>query len=595
MMEQVDPEARNKVFSVLRNNEIDALKSLLAESPYLANVRSFSGTALAVAVCHGNPKAVQVLLDAGASPLGDETFGNTFLSTLELAAAYGSLETMRLLLVRLKATSPTGVVIWGCDELKLIQRAMSAAAASGHVAILVQFLDTFDCSDEAIEGSFLAAVGRWEVEAVELLLQRPRTSWRNKELFTKAFRQAMRPKYLRIDEERSGVLYHDTDWDKHYRLVTRLLDETDIDVRQPEHGHFLSQALDGLEMQGALRALLDTGIDPNTRFENGCTPLHLLASPKDMYEITKKDGEEMHELGIRVLREKGASITIENNEGETPSHWAAELAETATFTRYYLPADDRHLLSTNQYGETLLHFAAAGGKHKTVEFLVSCGKFDVNATNSTSWTPLLCALVPNDRACKTEIEAVKTARLLLTHGADPRAVTAEGLTVLHLIGSHWDLSEQGPEDSDEDNDYNDNGKRQKAWSTAFEGDSSAATLAKEFFLGHLGLPSVQSPATFPSISPLGSQYDVWGGRLYRLLHVLNEETPSSNDIHIVKNRSPLHFAAECGASGVAKVLKDLGGADNEAKDTDGKTPWDLAHERSLIFGRAWEATKKAVQ
>ncbi|VUC25554.1 unnamed protein product [Clonostachys rosea] len=406
--EPFDPEAQDKLFSLIRNSELDALEELLKESPSLINVRPFWGTALAEAVCHDSPEAVRILLDAGARPLGDESSGNVFLSTLDVAAAHGNLEIMRLLLTQLKATSPTGIVIRSYNESQLMQRAMFTAAAHGNANIVAEFIEMCHCSDEAIEGTFVAAAGRWEADVIDLLFQKAPGPLKSQSLLTRALRQAMKDKYMRSDEERSGVVYSDSDWDKHYRVVTRLLDETGIDVRLPEHGSpLLHQALNVPEMQGALRALLDRGIDPNTRFENGCTPLHLLASPQGTYDITKENEEEMHELGIRLLCEKGASITIRNNDGETPSHWAAEMADAAVFARHYLPADDEHLLSTNRYGETMLHFAAAGGKRKTVELLCSSRKFDVNAVNSTSWTPLLCALAPNSRVRmrKTEIEA----------------------------------------------------------------------------------------------------------------------------------------------------------------------------------------------
>lgn len=592
MVYPFDLEARDKLFSLIRNSELDALKEFLKESPSLLNIRSFSGTALSEAICHDSPEAVKILLDAGARPLGDESLGNVFLSTLEVAAAHGNLETMRLLLTQLKATSPTGIVIHSYNESQLMQKAMFAAAAHGNASIVAEFLDMCHCSDEAIEGTFLAAAGRWEADVIELLFQKAPGPLKSQSILTRALRQAMTGKRLRSDEEGSGVVYFDSDWDKHYRVVTRLLDETGIDVRLPEHGPpFLHQALARLEMQGALRALLDRGIDPNTRFENGCTPLHLLASPQSTYEITKEDEEEMHELGIRVLCEKGASITIRNNDGETPSHWAAEMADTAVFARHYLPADDDHLLSTNQYGETMLHFAAAGGKQKTVELLRSSRKFDVNAVNSTSWTPLLCALAPNSRVRKTEIEAVNTTRLLLHYRANPQIVTAEGLTILHLLGGHADLSEWKVEEIDDDGDDDGDSNSRKDQEVDVRA-CGAATLAKELFSGSWGLPPIQSPATIPRTSDYG---DVWGGRFSQLVKSLSEKSPSDGDINAAHNRSPLHVAAERGAAGVARVLRELGGADDDAEDSNGKIPWDLAHTSRFMSGAVQEATKKAVQ
>lgn len=143
-------------------------------------------------------------------------------------------------------------------------------------------------------------------------------------------------------------------------------------------------------------------------------------------------------MRIILLPKKSASVTIRYDEGGTASHWAAEMSNTDVSLRYYVSAD-ADFFSTNQYGETLFYYAAAGGKHETIEFLLSRGSFDENAANSTSWTPTTCALASHNRVYKTEAGAVKSARLLLRLGDNLKAVTIEGWMILHILGSFENL------------------------------------------------------------------------------------------------------------------------------------------------------------
>lgn len=550
-----------------------------------------------------------MLLAAGASPpervreiFGTPTLGIFFLTALEMASALGRARLVRLLLARLKGMSPTGVVIEGCNETELLQGAMIQGATYGQPTVVAEFLNVFTCSDETSIHVLWAAADRWEIDVVDLILRRFRFQ---QPVLAEALNRAMEGKTRRTDEYGTDVTYHDNDADKHYRVVTRLIGEGNLGAHVAKNApRFLQQAIFEMVRKGGLRALLDKGVNPNLRLENGCTALHVFAAPINFSDWKPEDPEmielgTIHEDGIRILRKGGASIKIMNDNGETPSQWAAEMAYPAVFARYYLPAH-QDLLCTNQYGETLLHYAAAGGKHETVEFLLSLGIFDVNATSKTSWTPLLCALAPNNRVHKTEVEAVRTARVLLRHGADTRAVTAEGLTVLHLLGSHLDLSEKIRAEKNcwsyefEYRDVLDMG-----WEPAVPEDDqvNAAVLARELLSGSHELPPMQSPATVLR-SDVGSddqdtrseKSDVWGGRLSAML------AGSSSAESLIHGRTPLHWAAERGAAGVARALCELGGADPQARDSDGKLPLDLVHWSPFISNRSvMRATKRAVK
>ena len=98
----------------------------------------------------------------------------------------------------------------------------------------------------------------------------------------------------------------------------------------------------------------------------------------------------------------------------------------------------------NNHGETLLHYAAAGGNIAVLRFLLELGApKDMEMSTTNGWTLLHCALAPTykDSPCvqedhKSPQDAVQAARLLLDCGADARRVTAEGWSALHCLACY---------------------------------------------------------------------------------------------------------------------------------------------------------------
>lgn len=188
--------------------------------------------------------------------------------------------------------------------------------------------------------------------------------------------------------------------------------------------------------------------------------------------FTRSETEEigLYETGIHLLLEHGASTTAVDHEGEMPLHAAAFGSDLYTFRRYLGSSLAQDVLSsTNNHGESLLHYAAAGGKVGILRFLLEESpqtNLDVSRANSNGWAPLICALAPShnngsfslpthdEDSCvewpyssgsyakagpKTPAEAIQAAQLLLSHGADPSAVTAEGWSALHLLACYESL------------------------------------------------------------------------------------------------------------------------------------------------------------
>ncbi|KFA54859.1 hypothetical protein S40293_10024 [Stachybotrys chartarum IBT 40293] len=667
---------RDRAYLSIRENNLDALAAALAEGPHLMRMALFHGTYLGYAIKRDNLAATRMLLDHGLSPLEyEQDGGQRFVTSFEVASWHGNRAIWRLLLDRFRALSPTGVEIGPCNEQDLIDRCLATAALSGKTVIVADFLDELQWSQEALRNALLHATQRWQADVVDLLLVRCQF---DKDTLQKALEVAV------DDRDNFGltVKYKADDWDKHYRTVCRLVDGSGVDLRSEAHGSpLLFQAVGGskhqkvlkssllvhqcwgFEKQGALRALLEKGADPNTQWDYGMTALHLFAYPTYTDHLARpvmplggkpRDGFNMYEVGIKLLIEHGASTTTRDNDGATAVHLAAEGADTDIFIRYYMAAGT-DLTSTNQYGESILHYAAAGGKAETLSYLLSRygDLLDVNATNATGWTPLICALAPNSRVEKDEVAAVKSSRLLLSYGAKVDAVTAEGWTILHVLGSYQDYGAyraETPDPTDLDG-YSDPDFghwtmcSNEEWgferSKLLDSDSSAEVLARELLSTYShSIPPIESPAKLYDIRHKVVNYGfwdqhpsckiAWGGQLNKLLAETREplqqpsgvsmadEIPSLGGSHIpgmgtrkweghIKHskasqiktgRTPLHWAAEHGAAGVARVLRELARADTRATDGEGKTPWDLAHGYSGNKGIrnptenavAWDAT-----
>ena len=69
-----------------------------------------------------------------------------------------------------------------------------------------------------------------------------------------------------------------------------------------------------------------------------------------------------------------------------------------------------NIFHINNYGETLLHFAARSKNSQVVERLLSLG-LDVNQQDYSGWTPLMDAVFYNNK---------EDVRILLEHGADTK-------------------------------------------------------------------------------------------------------------------------------------------------------------------------------
>lgn len=152
-----------------------------------------------------------------------------------------------------------------------------------------------------------------------------------------------------------------------------------------------------------VKALLEAGADPDTRFLSG---VPVLAHTAGVPEI------------VRLLIEAGANIEVLDNDGKRPLHFAAEWGTVKTVKALLEAGADPNVCDAN--GLTPLHGAAEFDSTATVKVLIEAGA-DVNAKAHHDWTPL------HDAAFWASED---TVRLLLDAGADPTARNAHGKTPL---------------------------------------------------------------------------------------------------------------------------------------------------------------------
>lgn len=547
-----DPKAR--LHASVRDNDMSALRNLVPLCGTVALELNYCdpdfGSALQVAVLCDNMTAAGILLDAGANPWASNGFTEPQTSAIETAIQTGNRDMF---------TRMCEKTVLGDSKIpqQLHRTLLNRTTIHGQTAMVEDVLGWADGWSEAVlENALGNAVSGWHVDVVRLLLARFRYS-----------PLCINLSLCRAADFRSDLLSHPRaecnglDYVNQQELIGCLVGAGADPNNNAEGLNIVIAAATWADLVGALKALLDKGADPNGRGPAGETALHHLGSP---VHIKKGPKRCLHETGIRLLLQHGASVTIQDEFGNTPLHYAAFGSNMHIFSLYTagLPVDSLHndaLKSIkNNSGETLLHWAAAGKKIDILRFLLSSGA-DVNAANDNGWTPLMCAVAPStatETSMPSYYKALQAARIILDHGADPLACTAEGWTPLHCLSL-----------------YLDNG----------DGDNNKlADLAQEFITR--GIP-VDARATMLAVSANSSRISlrvpnrevgIWGSRVVEHLQPNGNKPPATT-----KDRTPLHWAMFHGAAGLARVLL-ANGADVNAVDERNCLPADLINTSPLL-------------
>ena len=230
------------------------------------------------------------------------------------------------------------------------------------------------------------------------------------------------------------------------------------------------------------RLLLSNGADVKAVNRSNQTPLHAAASSnrdcselcsillehKAKIDAVDKGGNQSlhlackqgHTRTCRLLLSNGADVKAVNRSNQTPLHAAASSNRDCSQLCSILLEHKAKIDAVDEDGNQSLHLACKQGHTRTCRLLLSNGA-DVKAVNRSNQTPLHAAASSN-RDCsqlcsillehKAKIDAVdedgnqslhlackqghtRTCRLLLSKGADVKAVNRSNQTPLHAAAS----------------------------------------------------------------------------------------------------------------------------------------------------------------
>lgn len=138
---------------------------------------------------------------------------------------------------------------------------------------------------------------------------------------------------------------------------------------------------------------------------------------------------------VRRLVEGGATLILQDHDGNTPLHVACEQGKSECaneMTRNMLPGQLRPVLEAQNWrGVTCLHLATMHRRHRLMKLLIKKGA-DLNVQEGTSGkTPLHMAV---------ELHDVPAVTLLLNQGANVDAAMFNGCTPLHLAVGRQDAT-----------------------------------------------------------------------------------------------------------------------------------------------------------
>jgi ankyrin repeat protein len=301
------PTFANLVHAYTKNGNHDYLARLLQIWPNTTdNDHKSMGGALHHAIFKGDITAVQMMLDAGVSPIVEESQDPNYTPLLT-AAETGQREIARLLcqLVGPEGRSdPAGrTCLW-------------VAADNGHADLVNDFLHAWYWTEDEVSAALWSAARQWHDETVGLLLSQ--VSFEVDTLQAALQVSIDRGPILPVAFWGSRNLISTSEEDlRLQRMVCRLVDaganpDAKLDAARGGQTPLIHAAANGRHRIGALKGLLERGANVNAQDKDGKTALHKLF--KGFYPSTDS---------LRVLLQHGASPEIADGAGETGMHAAA--------------------------------------------------------------------------------------------------------------------------------------------------------------------------------------------------------------------------------------------------------------------------------
>ena len=196
-------------------------------------------------------------------------------------------------------------------------------------------------------------------------------------------------------------------------FVERVKSGEDVHAKDETGATLLHVAARHAKDAEIIRVLLVAGAEINAVDAVGCTPLHMAVG----------NGRDMNLPVIASLLGAGADPNIVDAAGATPLHMVMENDQSLVPALLAAGAD---VNAKDNTGTTPLHLVVEEGvmDMETIEALLGAGA-EINAADGFDLTPLHVAMEHGD--------SLNAISVLLTAGANPRALSMEGLMPLHMM------------------------------------------------------------------------------------------------------------------------------------------------------------------
>ncbi len=201
-----------------------------------------------------------------------------------------------------------------------------------------------------------------------------------------------------------GVTPFDIAIFKSAKLTEKLLGATNINASDNKGNTLLHIALAAHAPTDIIRLLIDRGITISARNKEGETALHIAVR-----DNLKDSGE--------LLLVRGADLFANNAEGISPLYLAAYAQ--AGFPEWFL--NTVSMEARDGQGNSILHYIANYRRNNLIPLIIQKG-INVEIKNATGETPLFSAV---------KGDSPSTVQTLIDNGADPLARDALGNTALH--------------------------------------------------------------------------------------------------------------------------------------------------------------------